>query len=121
MRRSAIGTTRQLTMHIDGAQGTCCNRRLQSWSGLDVDLPSLTAYDANRTPSSVPTGNRALIFGPHFRLGIVDILVLTVFSNPIMRKPYRILNDLITSILRRNTNDDNRSERRLCRTKVRRG
>jgi hypothetical protein len=56
MRRSAIGTTRQLAMQIDGAQGTCCNRGLQSWSGLDVDLPSLTVYDANRTPSSVPTG-----------------------------------------------------------------
>ena len=87
MRRSAIGTTRQLTMHIDGAQGTCCNRRLQSWSGLDVDLPSLTAYDANRTPSSVPTGTPRSDLWAHFRLGIVDILVLTVFSNPIMLKP----------------------------------
>jgi hypothetical protein len=97
-------------MQIDGAQGPCCNPRLQSWSGLDVDLPNLTAYDANRTPSSVPTGIRALILGPHFRF--VDILVLTVFSNPIM-KAYLILKGLITSILRRTANDDNRSECRL--------
>jgi hypothetical protein len=34
MRRSEIGTTRQPTMQIDGAQGICCNRRLLSWSGL---------------------------------------------------------------------------------------
>src|SRR2546430_9956772 len=38
-----------------GAQGTCCKRQLQRWSGLDV-VPSLTSYDRNRTPSSVPTG-----------------------------------------------------------------
>ena len=42
MKRSPIGTTRQLAMQIDGAQGTCCNWRSKSWSGLDVDLPSLT-------------------------------------------------------------------------------
>jgi hypothetical protein len=72
------------------------------------------AYEANRTPSSVPTGiPRSDLLGHISAWGIVDILVLTVFSNPIMRKPYLILNDLITSILRRNTNDDNRSERRL--------
>jgi hypothetical protein len=56
MRRSATGTTRQLKMQIDGALGTCCNRGLQSWAALDVDLSSLTAYNANGTPSSVPTG-----------------------------------------------------------------
>jgi hypothetical protein len=56
--------------------------------------------------------SRALILGPHFAWGIVDILVLTVFSNPIM-KAYLILKGLITSILRRTANDDNRSECRL--------
>ena len=64
--------------------------------------PPMTRIGLHRAFRLAP---RALIFGPHFRLDIVDILVLTVFSNPIMRKPYRILNDLITSILRRNTND----------------
>jgi hypothetical protein len=47
------------------------------------------AYEANRTPSSVPTGiPRSDLLGHISAWDIVDILVLTVFSNPIMRKPY---------------------------------
>ena len=48
MRRSGIETTRQLTMQNDGAQGTCRKRQSPRWSGLNVDLLSLTAYDPNR-------------------------------------------------------------------------
>ena len=40
------------------------------WSRLDVELPSLTAYNPNRTPSSVPADNPALVFDHRSALGI---------------------------------------------------